>query len=44
MTSHDVAEPGNERLYEWLRNNGVTETEDRIKLAFVCLLTPWAHP
>lgn len=44
LTSHDIGELGNERLYEWLRNNGVAEAEDRVKLAFVCLLTAVGIP
>lgn len=44
ITSHDVSGLGNERLYNWLVNNGVTDTEPRIKLAFVCLLTAVGIP
>ena len=39
LTSHDIGGLGNERLFNWLVNNGVYDTEPRIKLAFVCLLT-----
>ncbi|MGE0826644.1 MAG: alpha-amylase family glycosyl hydrolase [Candidatus Binatia bacterium] len=44
LTSHDVEGFRNERIYEFLRNNDVTETEQRIKLAFVCLLTAVGIP
>ncbi len=44
LTSHDVGGMGNERIYNWLVNNGVSETEQRIKLAFVCLLTAVGIP
>jgi pullulanase len=44
ITSHDVGGFGNERLYNYLNNNGVIETESRIKLAFVCLLTAVGIP
>ncbi|MBD2021962.1 alpha amylase [Leptolyngbya sp. FACHB-36] len=44
LTSHDVGGFGNERLYNWLANNGVTNLETRIKLAFVCLLTAVGIP
>lgn len=44
LTSHDVGGYGNERLYNFLQNNGVAETEQRIKLAFVCLLTAVGIP
>lgn len=37
--SHDVEGFRNERLFNFLQNNGVVFTEERIKLAFVCLLT-----
>lgn len=39
ITSHDVGGYGNERIYNYLVNNGVIDCEERIKLAFVCLLT-----
>ena len=44
LTSHDIGGPGNERFFDWLTNNGVIETEDRIKLAFCCLLTAVGIP
>ena len=44
VTSHDVEGFRNERLYNFLNNNGVVETEQRIKLAFVCLLTAVGIP
>ena len=44
LTSHDVGGFGNERFYNWLNNNGVFDTEPRIKLAFVCLLTAVGIP
>jgi glycosidase len=44
LTSHDVGGLGNERIYNWLVNNGVADTEERIKLAFVCLLTAVGIP
>jgi pullulanase len=44
LTSHDVGGMGNERMYNWLINNGIIETEQRIKLAFVCLLTAVGIP
>jgi pullulanase len=44
ITSHDVGGFGNERLYNYLNNNGVIETEAHIKLAFVCLLTAVGIP
>jgi pullulanase len=44
LTSHDVGGMGNERIYNWLINNGIIETEQRIKLAFVCLLTAVGIP
>jgi len=42
--SHDVEGFGNERLFNFLQNNGITCTEERIKLAFVCLLTAVGVP
>ncbi|SFT98562.1 1,4-alpha-glucan branching enzyme [Geodermatophilus amargosae] len=44
VTSHDVEGYRNERLYDFLVNNGVGRTEERIKLAFVCLLTAVGIP
>ncbi len=44
VTSHDVEGFRNERLYNFLNNNGVIETEARIKLAFTCLLTAVGVP
>ena len=34
----------NERLFNYLNNNGIWETEKRIKLAFACLLTAVGVP
>jgi 1,4-alpha-glucan branching enzyme len=42
--SHDVEGFRNERLFDFLRNNGIVFTEERIKLAFVCLLTAVGIP
>lgn len=42
--SHDVEGPRNERLFNFLHNNGVVFTEQRIKLAFTCLLTAVGIP
>lgn len=42
--SHDVEGFRNERLFNFLQNNGVAFTEERIKLAFVCLLTAVGIP
>jgi pullulanase len=44
LTSHDVEGYRNERLYNFLQNNGVADTETRIKLAHVCLLTAVGIP
>ncbi len=44
LTSHDVGGFGNERLYNYLINNGVLDTERRIKLAFVCLFSAVGLP
>jgi 1,4-alpha-glucan branching enzyme len=44
ITSHDVGGYGNERFYNYLTNNGIIDTEPRIKLAFVCLLTAVGIP
>jgi 1,4-alpha-glucan branching enzyme len=42
--SHDVEGFRNERLFNFLQNNGVHRTEERIKLAFVCLLSAVGIP
>lgn len=42
--SHDVEGFRNERLFDFLRNNGIALTEERIKLAFACLLTAVGIP
>jgi 1,4-alpha-glucan branching enzyme len=42
--SHDVEGFRNERLFNFLQNNGVVFTEERIKLAFVCLMTAVGIP
>lgn len=44
VTSHDVEGYRNERLFNFLVNNRVFDTEPRIKLAFVCLLTAVGIP
>jgi pullulanase len=44
VTSHDVGGFRNERLQNFLNSNAVAETEQRIKLAFVCLLTAVGVP
>ena len=44
VTSHDVEGFRNERLFNFLHNNGIVETEQRIKLAFVCLMTAVGIP
>ncbi len=44
LGSHDVEGFRNERLFDFLRNNGIVFTEERIKLAFVCLLTAVGIP
>jgi 1,4-alpha-glucan branching enzyme len=44
LTSHDVEGFRNERLFDFLRNNGVADAEPRIKLAFVCLVTAVGIP
>lgn len=44
LTSHDVGGLANERFYNWLNNNQVFDTERRMKLAFVCLLTAVGIP
>jgi pullulanase len=43
-TSHDVEGFRNERLYNYLQNNGVVFKDKQIKLAFVCLLTAVGIP
>ena len=42
--THDVEGFRNERLFNFLQNNGVPATEERIKLAFACLLTAVGIP
>ena len=42
--SHDVEGFRNERLFNFLQNNGVSFTEERIKLAFACLFTAVGIP
>jgi pullulanase len=47
ITSHDVGGFGNERLYNFLQNNSITDTSEiqrRAKLAFACLLTAVGIP
>lgn len=44
VTSHDVEGFRNERLYNFLDNNGVGSKEPQIKLAFVCQLTSVGVP
>ncbi|MEV0614553.1 alpha-amylase family glycosyl hydrolase [Nonomuraea sp. NPDC050404] len=44
VTSHDVEGFRNERLYDFLNANGVRQTEERVKLAFACLLTAVGIP
>jgi pullulanase len=47
LTAHDVGGFGNERFYNYLVNNGITDgeaIEHRLKLAFVCLLTAVGVP
>lgn len=44
LTSHDVEGFRNERLFNFFANNGVFDTEKRIKLAFACLLTAVGVP
>jgi pullulanase len=44
ITSHDVGGEGNERLFDYLVNCGIYDTEKRIELAFVCLLTAVGIP
>jgi 1,4-alpha-glucan branching enzyme len=42
--SHDVEGFRNERLYNFLDNNGIFAKEERVKLAFACLLTAVGIP
>lgn len=42
--SHDVGGFQNERLFNYLANNGIVDKGKRIKLAFVCLLTAVGIP
>ena len=42
--SHDVEGYRNERLFNFLGNNGIAFKEERIKLAFACLLTAVGIP
>jgi pullulanase len=42
--SHDVEGFRNERLFNFLENNGIAFKEERIKLAFACLLTAVGIP
>jgi pullulanase len=44
LTSHDVEGFKNERLVNYLQNNGVVDCEKRVKLAFACLLTAVGIP
>jgi len=44
ITSHDVQGPRNERLFNYLQNNGIVFKEKQVKLAFVCLLTAVGIP
>lgn len=44
ITSHDVGGHFNKRIYNYLVDNGVHDTEKRIKLAFVCLMTAVGIP
>jgi 1,4-alpha-glucan branching enzyme len=44
VTSHDVEGYGNERLFDYLNNSGIYEKEQRIKLAFSCLITAVGVP
>ena len=44
LGSHDVEGFRNERLFNFLLNNGVVFTEERIKLGFACLLTAVGIP
>ncbi|SHO46782.1 alpha-amylase family glycosyl hydrolase [Desulfopila aestuarii] len=42
--SHDVEGYQNERLYDFLDNNGIWQKQERIQLAFTCLLTAVGIP
>lgn len=44
ITSHDVEGRNNERIFDFLLNYGVGNYQERIKLAFVCLLTAVGTP
>ena len=44
LTSHDVEGFQNERIANFCFNNGVTDAEQRVKLAFACLLTAVGVP
>jgi 1,4-alpha-glucan branching enzyme len=44
LTSHDVEGPRNERLFNFLQNNGIGDTRKRIELGFACLLTAVGIP
>lgn len=44
VTSHDVEGFEKERLFDFLQNNGIVYKEERIELAFVCLLTAVGIP
>lgn len=44
VTSHDVEGFEKERLFDFLQNNGIVFKEERVKLAFVCLLTAVGIP
>ncbi len=44
LTSHDVEGFQNERILNFCFNNGVTDAEKRVKLAFACLLTAVGVP
>jgi pullulanase len=44
LGSHDVEGFRNERIYNFLDNNGISAKEERIKLAFACLLTAVGIP
>jgi glycosidase len=44
LTSHDVQDFRNERLFNFFQTNGVVDAEKRTKLAFACLLTAVGIP
>ena len=44
LGSHDIGGFGNERLFTYLANNGVTSAQERIQLGFACLLTAVGIP